>query len=193
MSEGTTDPDRTWLRFILLAALLPTCWLGMQIVHEFGHVLGAIATGGEVQRVVLHPLTISRTDLGRNPSPLVVVWAGPVLGVLIPLVAWWLVRRTAVAYLLRFFAGFCLVANGAYLGIGPWYPVGDARVILQLSPAWWPLLVFGVVCVAGGFLLWNGEGPRFGFGANPGRIRPADVWGMVLLLTTILVVEFAVG
>ena len=59
---------------------------GMQAVHEAGHVFGAWATGGRVARVVLHPLTISRTDLEHNPYPLAVVWAGPVFGVVVPVV-----------------------------------------------------------------------------------------------------------
>lgn len=45
----------------------------MQAIHECGHVLGAWLTGGQVARVVLNPLTLSRTDLAENPRPLVVV------------------------------------------------------------------------------------------------------------------------
>jgi len=60
-------------RTILLAALIPLCWLAMQIIHEAGHVLAAWVTGGTVTAVVLHPLAISRTDVAPNPSPLTVV------------------------------------------------------------------------------------------------------------------------
>src|SRR3954451_22380263 len=100
----------------------------MQAVHEFGHVLGAWLTGGRVARVVLHPLTISRTDLAENPAPLAVVWAGAVLGVVLALAAWGLAAafRLPGAYLLRFFAGFCLVANGGYLAGGSFDRLGDA-------------------------------------------------------------------
>jgi hypothetical protein len=55
-------------------------WLGMQLVHELGHVMAAYATGGSVERVVLHPLELSRTDLARNPRPLAVASAGPLGG-----------------------------------------------------------------------------------------------------------------
>src|SRR5437764_5916291 len=109
---------RRLYQVVLIGSTLLGSWLGMQAVHESGHVLGAWATGGEVARVVLHPLTISRTDLARNPRPLPVTWAGPVVGVLLPLAALGLaaaLRRPGV-YLLRFFAGSCLIANGAYLG-----------------------------------------------------------------------------
>ena len=50
-------------QLLLIATYLPFCWLAMQVVHEAGHVLGAALSQGRVERVVLHPLAISRTDL----------------------------------------------------------------------------------------------------------------------------------
>ena len=65
--------DRT-NQLVLIASTVLLSWLGMMAVHEFGHVLGAWITGGRVERVVLHPLRFSRTDLAHNPSPMFVVW-----------------------------------------------------------------------------------------------------------------------
>ena len=88
--------------------------------HELGHVLGALLTGGEIATVVLHPLTISHTEMIDNPHPLVVVWTGPLVGVMLPLILWGLLAVTRVTggFVARFFAGFCLITNGAYLGVG---------------------------------------------------------------------------
>src|SRR5262245_57164104 len=99
---------------VLIGSTVLGSWLGMQAVHESGHVLGAWWTGGRVAQVVLQPLTISRTDLADNPCPLVVVWAGPVVGVVVPLLLWGLAAAAGLpgAFVLRFFAGFCLLANG---------------------------------------------------------------------------------
>lgn len=74
------------LRTILIASTFVWSWMGMQAIHELGHVAAARATGGEVVRAVIHPATISRTDLSHNPRPLVVAWAGPMVGVLGPLI-----------------------------------------------------------------------------------------------------------
>jgi hypothetical protein len=118
---------------ILIVSILVLSWLAMQAVHEFGHVLGARLTGGSVAKVVLHPLTISRTDLDHNPRPLLVVWAGPLFGVLFPVGLWGLVAvyRWSAAYLFRFFAGFCLAANGGYIGAGSFLEAGDCGEMLR--------------------------------------------------------------
>lgn len=60
-------------QMLLILTFIAFSWLAMQVVHEFGHVLVARLTGGEVLRVALHPLIVSRTDLGENPHPLAVV------------------------------------------------------------------------------------------------------------------------
>jgi hypothetical protein len=91
----------------------------MQAVHELGHVVGAWVTGGKVTKVVLYPLTISRTDLAENPHPLVVVWCGPILGVVLPMILWGLAASFVMpGAFVRFFAGFYLIANGAYIAFG---------------------------------------------------------------------------
>src|SRR3954453_20257592 len=98
----------------------------MQAVHELGHVLCAWAGGERVDRVILHPLTISRTDASHDRHPLLVVWGGPLLGSALPLIVLPFARTSppAPASLLRFFAGFCLLANGLYLGIGSFEGIG---------------------------------------------------------------------
>src|SRR5205823_8975788 len=118
---------------LLVASTLLGSWLGMQATHEAGHVLGVLLTGGEIATIVLHPLTISHTEVIDNPHPLVVVWAGPLVGVMLPLILWGLlaVAGTSGAFVARFFAGFCLIANGTYLGVGSFLGTGDSGEMLR--------------------------------------------------------------
>lgn len=169
---------------------MPLCWLAMQIVHEFGHILAAWVTGGRVTAVVLHPLAISRTDVSPSPNPLVVVWGGPIVGVLAPLLAWTAAKalRWRSALLWRFFAGFCLVANGAYIGSGAFNPVGDAAELIRLGGSRRSLAGFGLVTIAAGFLLWNSQGADFGIGQHPCPISPRHAWtvfGLLLMVTAL--------
>ena len=177
-------------RFALLPALLLAAWLGMQQVHELGHVLGAQLTGGRVERVVLHPLSFSRTDLAHNPRPLVVAWAGPIFGVLAPLLMWLAAERLKLsgAFVLRFFAGFCLLANGLYLGIGSFDRVGDCGDLLRHGGALWQLWLFGLTTAPTGLWLWHGLGPKFGLGRQPTEISPTVVYGTLAASIALLAI-----
>lgn len=178
----------------LITSLLIASWLGMQAVHEFGHVLGAWLTGGRVTQVVLHPLTISRTDLADNPNPLLVVWAGPVAGCVLPLAAWGIAHFVGfpLLYLLRFFAGFCLIANGAYIGVGSFDNVGDAGVMVRHGSPEWSLWAFGVVTIPLGVWLWHRQGRHFGLGPQQESVHPSAVYLCVTVLVALLILGVVV-
>jgi hypothetical protein len=179
---------------ILIGSTLLGSWLGMQAVHEAGHVAGAWLTGGKVAKVVLHPLTFSRTDLARNPRPLIVVWAGPIVGSLAPLLIWGIATaRMRGAFVLRFFAGFCLVANGAYIAGGSLFSIGDCGEMLRHGSPHWLLWLFGLVTVPIGLLLWHRQGSSFGFGKAEGQV---DLWvgyGTLAACLVLLAIGFVVG
>jgi hypothetical protein len=180
-------------QLLLIGTLLPLCWLWMQVVHEAGHVIAVWAAGGEIARVVLHPLTISRTDVAVDPIPLLTVWAGPLVGVLGPLMAFAFVRvaRLPLSYLLRFFAGFCLVANGAYIGIGAFAGVGDAGQMLRHGTPILCLFAFGVATLPVGLWLWHGLGRYFGLGPNARPAEPSAAYLCAVLLLLTVLVELA--
>jgi Peptidase M50B-like len=180
---------------LLIGSLLPLSWLLMMVVHEFGHVLGAWLTGGGVAKVVLHPLAISRTDLAVNPQPLLVAAAGPFFGVVLPLAALglaWLARMPG-RYLVRFFAGFCLIANGGYIAAGSFEGIGDAGDLLRHGAAEWQLWLFGALTFPLGLYLWHGEGPHFGLGKEPRKVQPLAACACLGLLAVILVSELLFG
>ncbi len=177
-------------QLVLILTTLTNAWLLMQAVHELGHVVGGLLTGAVIKYVVLHPLEISRTDFGANPSPLVACWSGPFFGAILPVIAWMLARwqRPSSAYWLKFFAGFCLIANGAYLAVGVRDGVGDAGDLLRLGSDPWQLYLFGAIAIPVGLWLWNGLGSSFGFGRDANAVAwPAAIGSSALLLTTIVV------
>ena len=182
-------------REILMASTLLGSWLGMQAVHELGHVFGAWLTGGRVQQVVLHPLTISRTDLAENPSPLVVVWAGPLVGALLPLLSWVFAAAAKMpgSFVLRFFAGFCLVANGLYISLGSFGHIGDCGEMLRHGSELWHLWLFGLVTVPAGVWMWHGQGAEFGLGKSPRPVSPIIAYTSAAICILILTVEFIIG
>ncbi|WP_254512126.1 M50 family metallopeptidase [Anatilimnocola floriformis] len=179
------------LRYLFLIALLLTSWLWMQILHELGHVLGGWATGGEVERVILQPLAISRTDVQGSRQPLVVIWAGPIAGCLLPMLLWTIatVAKWSGAFLLRFFAGFCLLANGLYLAAGSFDGVGDCGDLLRHGAPIWTLWLFGVFTIPVGFYLLHNQGQHFGLGRRAKTISPAFSYGVILFAAVTLLFE----
>ncbi len=181
-------------QLLLIIATLGSSWLGMMAVHEFGHVLHAWLSGGTVTNVVLGPFVISRTDVDPNPHPLFVVWGGPVWGCLLPLFAWGIARLCKVSwsYLLAFFAGFCLIANGCYLAVGVFDRVGDAGDLLKWGTSVWMLVLFGIVTIIPGFWLWHGLGPHFGFGIAQGKVEEQAVVSVALIFVLLILTELLI-
>ncbi len=180
-------------RILLVVSFIALSWLGFMVVHECGHVLAAWLSGGSVSRVVLHPLQISWTALARNPHPLLVAWGGPVLGALLPLVFLTLARmvESPGLYLFRFFAGFCLVANGLYLLVDAFERGGDAGTLLTHGASQWQLFLFAGLSAPFGFWLWHNLGPHFGLGAARGTVSTGAAITSASLLAAVVVMELA--
>ncbi|MBS0658741.1 MAG: M50 family metallopeptidase [Verrucomicrobia bacterium] len=179
-----------WPTFLLLGATGVVCWLGFMIVHEIGHVLVARCTGGRLNALALHPLEISWSAFSPNPRPLLVAWGGPMLGSLLPLAGWGLAEVAGLgrAYLLRAFAGFCLLANGAYLLVDAFERSGDGGALLRHGAALWQMLLFGAVTLPMGAWLWRGLSPRFGL-ARGTEANRRDGWTMLVLAAVIVALE----
>jgi hypothetical protein len=183
--EGGQNAQR-FFQILLSISFVGFSWLAFMIVHEFGHALTAWATGGAV---VLHPLQISWTSFARNPHPRLVTWGGPVLGEVLPLffLAIASVFRLPGIYLFRFFAGFCLIANGLYLFVDSFSRGGDGGTLLRSGASQWQLLLFGLVSAPIGFQFWHGLGRHFGLGRQAAEVdRRAAVVSFSLLAVTIV-------
>lgn len=171
-------------------SVIGICWLSMMAVHEMGHVLGAVISGGEVQRVVLYPLSISRTDVEPNPNPLLVVWAGPIVGCVVPIVLSLLLPRQLelVKAIGSFFAGFCLIANGAYISFGAIDQVGDCKEMLQHGSPLAVLVLFGIVATIAGFTFWHRIGSPVEFFRNPDRFSAKESIPAVVTMASLVTV-----
>jgi hypothetical protein len=167
----------------------------MQAVHESGHVLAALATGGEIQNIALHPLEFSRTDVAPNPHPLLVVWAGPLLGGMLPLILWVVAAAMKLhhVFLLRFLAGFCLIANGVYIAAGSLNRIADAGDMLRLGTPIWVLWLFGIATVPLGFMLWHRQARHFGFGRDGAAVHRSSVFTAAVALALLLVLGLVAG
>ena len=182
-------------RIVLIISFIGFSWLAMQVVHELGHVLGAVISGGHVTNVVLHPCTISRTDVFPNPHPLFVVWAGPIVGTLLPLLGFLIARffRWPGAFLFRFFAGFCLIANGVYIGFASIQSIGDAGDMLRNGSSQWQLILFSLFTTTLGLYLWDGLGQKFGLGKTKETVSRSATHTALALFIILTGIELIIG
>ncbi len=103
-------------RVSTFAGLLVLSWCVMTLTHEVGHLVGGWLGGATLQDCDLVPWRLPYSLHQPDPHPLLTLWSGPVLGVMIPLGASWLVG----GMVFRFVADFCLLANGSYLATAWW-------------------------------------------------------------------------
>ena len=109
-------------RILTLVAMIGASWCVMTLTHEVGHILGGWCCGATLTDYDLLPWHLPYSFFEPDPLPLVTLWAGPILGVIVPMVIALAVRRDWA----WFIAYFCLLANGAYIAVG-WYS-GDAEL-----------------------------------------------------------------
>jgi hypothetical protein len=199
--RNATSTSRLLLIHALALGLntLIASWYGMMLVHELGHVAAALATGSRIESVRIPLVGFSQTEISVYHHPLWVVAMGPAVGVAVPLAVWAVVRgltrrfrdRWTLEPLSRFFAGFCLVANGGYLASAIAQPVGDVEELVLFGVPIWGLTSLGGLGVLAGLAMWNGLAKAFGFRgglANPAMLNAATVW-MALTMASAIAVE----
>jgi hypothetical protein len=101
--------------------------------------------------------------------------------------------RLPGAFLLRFFAGFCMIANGAYIGAGSFDRLGDAGTMLRHGSPPWLLWAFGFVTVPAGLWTWHRQGPHFGLGRARGEVSRGAAYASLGAFVALLVLGLAVG
>ncbi|WP_404309003.1 hypothetical protein [Neorhodopirellula lusitana] len=101
------------MRQLLFVGLLAISWCVMTFLHECGHVFGGFLCGAKLTEVELAPWRLPYSMHSPDPYPLVTLWAGPLVGVAVP-VALAALIASRWAWLI---ADFCLVANGSYLAL----------------------------------------------------------------------------
>jgi len=181
-------------RVLIIALLLAGSWYAMMLVHEFGHIIAAWATGSKVDAVHVPWVGFSQTLVPTTQWPRAVTSSGPIFGTLLPLFIWLTARRISSlarrgwSVIARFFAAFCLLANGVYIGSALLSPVGDAEELVRVGVPAWALTALGLPAAALGIALWNGIAKNLDGTANVNArharvtLRQSLVWLVCVLV-----------
>ncbi len=112
-----------------------------------------------------------------------------------PLVSWgfavW--SRGPGAFVNRFFAGFCLIANGAYIAFGSFDGIGDCGTMLRHGSPIWSLWLFGAITMPIGLWLWHRQGEHFGLGAAKGQVSRGAAYRSLAASILLIVIAVAFG
>jgi len=137
-------------RMVLLAVLLIVSWCVMIWTHEVGHLVGGWCCGAQLTVAEVRPWHLPYSVFSPDPHPLLTLWAGPLLGVCLPV----LVAAAGKRVWLWFIAYFCLLCNGVYLATA-WF-TGDAfldttRLLEHGANPWW-IVLFCVTTIVPGYI-----------------------------------------
>ena len=83
----------------------------MIYTHELGHIFGGFISGGTLKNADLLPWHLPYSIFEPDLHPLITLWCGPLIGVLVPLA----IASCVQKHWMWFVTHFCLLANGAYL------------------------------------------------------------------------------
>lgn len=149
----TKEKYAQWLKLLITAIL---CWYPFMCLHELGHILSAQFTGGRIQEIILVPWKFSQTVIRHSHHPLIDAWAGPLLGVTLPLFAYSLHKKFKRENdFLSILTGFCLMANGLYIGLGWIDKVGHAGDIITHNFSIISMILFGIISSTTGLFIWH--------------------------------------
>jgi hypothetical protein len=155
-------------RFVLL---LIVSWTVLTFTHEMGHIIGGWCCGGSLTSADLLPWHLPYSIFDPDPKPLVTLWCGPLLGVVVPLGLAVVIRRDWM----WFVSHFCTLANGAYIAAA--WTSGDHYLdtpkLLEHGASAISIAVYCVLTIGFGYAgfrqscirilsspKWNGEQPR---------------------------------
>ena len=103
-----------------------------------------------------------------------------------------MLTRMPGAFVARFFAGFCLIANGAYLGVGSFFGTGDCGEMVRQGSPLWALRLFGAIAVPMGFWLWSGQGRTSDSETQQGKVSHRVAYGSLVIFSLLVLLGLLV-
>ena len=80
-------------RIAIFTILLAASWVVMTVTHEVGHIVGGMVCGARLIEFDLAPWRMPYSMHSPDPHPLITLWAGPLLGAVVPLALAAVIRK----------------------------------------------------------------------------------------------------
>lgn len=135
-------------------------------LHEFGHTIAVVFSGGQIKEYVLNPFSWS-WNLGQNVSNIIfTAWGGVTFGLLfalIPLLLIFKIRTTWFVFLCKLIAACALMINGIYLLAGTLLNFGDGGELARLGISPTIIIILGVTYLLISMAFWSNLQYHLGF------------------------------
>ncbi len=129
--------------------LLILSWTVMTFTHEMGHIIGGCCCGGILRAADLMPWRLPYSLFDPDPRPLVTLWCGPILGVILPVGIAMGVRKAWM----WFIAWFCVLANGMYIAVA-WFsgdPFLDTPRMIEQGAHPAAIVIYCILTIGAGY------------------------------------------
>lgn len=151
MSSETAPKIQT--RIGTFALLSIASWCVMTTTHELGHIVVGLACGGTLVHADIVPWHPPHSMFDPDPYPLLTLWGGPILGVALPNLFAWLLRKSWA----WFVADFCTLANGCYISLA--WLTGDSYLdttrLLNEGASLWSVVLYCFLTIGFGYFAFR--------------------------------------
>ncbi|OGV56366.1 MAG: hypothetical protein A2X45_10225 [Lentisphaerae bacterium GWF2_50_93] len=109
--------------------------------------------GGSIHRIAFHFNIFTETIREGSRHPVIDIWMGPIIGILLPLLLLILPLKKNIREILFIFCAVCLIGNGLYIGLGWLCDGGDGWELIRykVNLAW--LILFGLPATLAGLVI----------------------------------------
>gem|GEM_PF-2659316 len=166
MNEGSEKGVKWVTLATYLLGIFLLAHMASIIIHEFGHVLNGVATGGKFDHIEFSVLGWSRAFLAHHGEPRAVSWGGVQWACTVSLFGFllcWTFRSRAVLFFLvltiKTFA-----ASGQYLMVGLFTGEGDGAHLAMMGVSKPILIIIGSALLLVVFPISGLTGPLLGLG-----------------------------
>lgn len=164
---------KTFQRFLIVLGVFVFAYNASTIVHELGHGLTLIATGGELDFIEVSPFSWSYAHYRSNPEPMATSWSGflweTIFGVLAFSILWIAKSRLSLFGVVLAIAS--LAGTGIYMLVGAVLRIGDSAALIRMGVPPAVLVITGSVLLLLVLPLILPLGGLLGVGKGKNKLR----------------------
>ncbi len=136
---------KTFQRCLIVLGAFVFAYNAGNLIHEFGHGINVLATGGSIGRISISPLSWSYISYAGGGEARATTWGGFLWETILPLLIFlglWCIKSRASFWALLL-AMVALATTAIYMLVGAFLDIGDAGFLVRVGLPTWPFVAIG--------------------------------------------------